>query len=251
MKLLSAFFAGLVPAMFCYGGGQNLNFVAEEVKDPVRTMPRALLIGVLCVIVIYISANVAYLHVLSVPVLAATKTPAADMAAKIGGEFGAQLISLLIVASTFGFINLGLMTAPRVYFAMAADGVFFKSVAKINPKYQTPTVAILLQGVLAAVFALTSRYDELLGYAVFADWIFFALAGIALMIFRRTMPDAPRPNPTPLYPLTPLLFILAGLGIVVNTFFADWRNARIGALIIAAGIPVYFLWRRKADRERR
>jgi APA family basic amino acid/polyamine antiporter len=245
IKLLSAFFAGLVPAMFCYGGGQNLNFVAEEVKDPVRTMPRALLIGVLCVIVIYISANVAYLHVLSAPVLAATKTPAADMAAKIGGEFGAQLISLLIVASTFGFINLGLMTAPRVYFAMAADGVFFKSVAKITPKYQTPTVAILLQGILAAVFALTSRYDELLGYAVFADWIFFALAGIALMIFRRTMPDAPRPNPTPLYPLTPLLFILTGVGIVVNIFFTDWKNARIGAVIIALGVPVYFLWRKK------
>ncbi len=242
--LLSAFFAGLVPTMFTYGGWQNLNFVSEEVRDPLRNLPRAILLGVFCVIVVYLSANVAYVHTLSASKLAATTTPAADLAAQIFGETGKKAISLLIVISTFGFINLALLSAPRVYYAMAADGVFFKSVGKLSERFHVPTAAILLQGALASLFALSNRYEELLGYAVFADWVFFALAGAALIVFRRTMPDAPRPQPTPFYPLTPMLFIIAGLGIVINTFITDWKNARIGALIIALGVPVFYLWKR-------
>jgi APA family basic amino acid/polyamine antiporter len=245
-SLLSAFFAGLVPVMFSYGGWQNLNFVAEEVKDPLRNLPRAILIGVLCVIAVYVSANIAYVHVLSAPALAATKTPAADVAGQLLGADGANAITILIVISSFGFLNLAMLSAPRVYYAMAADGLFFKSIAKLSPRFHAPTNAILLQGVLAALFALTNTYDKLVGYAVFADWIFFALAGAALMVFRSTLPNAPRPHKTPLYPLTPLLFIVAGLGIVVNTFIADTTNAVIGAAIIAVGVPVYFLWKRVA-----
>jgi APA family basic amino acid/polyamine antiporter len=242
--LLSAFFAGLVPAMFAYGGWQNLNFVSEEVRDPLRNLPRAIMLGVLCVIAVYVSANVAYVHALGASALAATKTPAADVASRLVGVAGAKAISLLIVVSTFGFINLALLSAPRVYYAMGADGVFFRSLGRLSPRFQVPTAAILLQGVLASLFAVSNRYDELLGYAVFADWIFFALAGIALIVFRRTLPDAPRPRPVPLYPVTPILFVVAGLGIVINTFIADWKNARIGALIIAAGVPAFFLWKR-------
>src|SRR6185436_18694277 len=118
--LVSAFFAGLVPAMFAYGGWQNLNYVAEEVREPLRNLPRAILLGVFCVIVIYLGANVAYVHVLSAPVLAATTTPAADVAQRLAGERGSQGMSLLIIISTFGFINLSLLSAPRVYYAMAA-----------------------------------------------------------------------------------------------------------------------------------
>lgn len=243
-SLLSAFFAGLVPVMFSYGGWQNLNFVAEEVKDPLRNLPRAILMGVLCVIAVYVSANIAYVHVLSAPVLAATKTPAADVAGKLLGENGASAITILIVISSFGFLNLALLSAPRVYYAMAADGLFFKSIAKLSPRFHAPTNAILLQGFLASLFALTNTYEKLVNYAVFADWIFFALAGAALIVFRATLPNAPRPYKTPLYPFTPILFIVAGLGIVVNTFIADTMNAMIGAVIIAAGVPVYFLWKR-------
>ena len=243
-SLLSAFFAGLVPVMFSYGGWQNLNFVAEEVKDPLRNLPRAIMIGVLCVIAVYVSANIAYVHVLGAASLAATKTPAADVAGKMLGETGAFAITILIVISSFGFLNLALLSAPRVYYAMAADGLFFKSIAKLSPRFQAPTNAILLQGVLAALFALTNTYDKLVGYAVFADWIFFALAGIALIVFRTKLPDAPRPHKTPFYPLTPILFVVAGLGIVVNTFIADRQNAVIGAAIIALGVPVYFLWKK-------
>ncbi len=242
--LLSAFFAALVPTMFSYGGWQNLNFVAEEVKDPLRNLPRAIMIGVLAVIAVYVGANFAYVHVLGAEALAATETPAADVARRLFGDIGAKAISFLIVISTFGFMNLALLSAPRVYYAMGADGVFFRFLGKLSPRFQVPTAAILLQGGLAAAFAVSNRYDELVRYAVFADWIFFALAGVALMVFRRTLPDAPRPQPVPLYPLVPILFILIGLGIVINTFITDWNNARMGALIIALGVPVFFLWQR-------
>lgn len=245
LPLLSAFFAGLVPAMFAYGGWQNLNYVSEEVRDPIRNLPRAILLGVFCVVAVYVSANVAYVHVLSAPGLAATQTPAADVAARLMGEGGARLVSLLIVVSTFGFLNLSLLSAPRVYYAMAADGLFFRSLARLSPRFRAPTAAILLQGAIAAVFALTSSYDRLLGYAVFADWVFFGLSGVALIVFRRTMPDAPRPFPAPAYPWVPILFALAAFGIVFNTYFADTRNALIGTAIIALGVPVYFVWSRR------
>lgn len=247
--LISAFFAGLVPAMFAYGGWQNVNFVAEEVRDPLRNLPRAILIGVLCVIFVYVGANIAYVHVLSAPGLATTKTPAAEVAARLIGEMGARMISLLIVVSTFGFMNLALLSAPRVYYAMAADGVFFRWVGHISPRFRVPTVAIVLQGALAAAFALSNTYDKLLGYAVFADWIFFALAGVALIVFRHKRPEAPRPFRTRLYPLTPILFSVAGAGIVANTFVADARNAVTGTLIILLGVPVFFLWNRRGSKD--
>ncbi|MDX2033854.1 MAG: amino acid permease [Blastocatellia bacterium] len=251
--LVSAFFAALVPTMFAYGGWQNLNFVSEEVKDPLRNLPRAIMIGVLCVIAVYVSANIAYVHVLSAPVLAATKTPAADVAAQLAGPFGAKVISFLIVVSTFGFMNLALLSAPRVYYAMGADGVFFKSVGRLSGRFQTPTMAILLQGALASAFALLNAVDPRYGYAtlvryaVLADWVFFTLAAVTLLVFRRTMPDAPRPRPVPFYPLIPLLFILVGTGIVVNELITNWKNARIGALIILLGIPVYWIWNRMTN----
>lgn len=245
LPLLSAFLAGLVPAMFAYGGWQNLNYVSEEVREPQRNLPRAILIGVFCVIAVYVSANVAYVHGLGAPGLAATKTPAADVARLLMGETGAKVISLLIVVSTFGFLNLSLLAAPRVYYAMAADGLFFRSLARLSPRFRAPTAAILLQGALAAAYALTNSYDRLLSYAVFADWIFFAFSGLALIVFRKKLPDAPRPFPVPAYPLVPILFALAGAGIVVNIFFTDLENALKGTLIFLLGVPVYYFWSRR------
>ena len=242
--LVSAFFAGLVPAMFAYGGWQNSNFVVEEMRDPERNLPRAILIGVAIVITVYLAANVAYVHVLSAPTLAATPTPAAALATQVLGPRGADALSILVIISTFGFLNLALMTAPRVYYAMAQDGLFFAFVARVSPRTHVPIAAIATQGILAVGFALLNSYDRLLGYAVFADWIFFALAGVALIVFRRTRPDAPRPYKTPLYPLVPLVFTIAGAGIVLNLFVDDPRNAIAGTAIIAVGVPIYFIWQR-------
>jgi APA family basic amino acid/polyamine antiporter len=248
LGLGSAVLAGLVPAMFVYGGWQNANFVVEEMRDPERNLPRAILLGVAIVIVVYLSANVAYVHVLGAPVLAATETPAAELARRVLGPWGADALSVLVIVSTFGFLNLALMTAPRVYFAMARDGLFFSSVARVSPKTHVPVAAIATQGVLAAVFALSNTYDRLVRYAVFADWIFFALAGVALLVFRRTRPDAPRPYKAPLYPVLPVVFAAAGFGIVANMFVSDPQNALIGSAIIAAGVPVYVAWRRWVAR---
>jgi len=253
LSLLSVLFAGLAPVMFSYGGWQNLNFVSEEVRQPLENLPRAILVGVICVIVIYLGANVAYLRVLSAPVLAATRTPAADVAAVVAGPKGAAVISALIVASTFGFLNLTLLSAPRVYYAMAADRLFFRSVAQISPRFRVPTVAILLQGALASLFAVVRAhqpraYQQLVNYAVFADWIFFALAGIALIVLRSKLPHATRTIRVPFYPWTPLLFSAAGVGIVFNMFFADPWNAAIGSAVVLLGVPAYFFWRRITGR---
>ncbi len=250
-RLLSAFVAGLVPVMFAYGGWQNLNYVAEEVKAPVKTLPRATLLGVICVIAVYVTANLAYVHVLSAPGLAKTKTPAADVALTLVGGRAATAMAVLIVISAFGFLNLALMTPPRVYYAMAADGLFFRAVGRLSTRFRAPTLAILIQGALASLFALTHSFEKLLGYVVFADWIFFALAGIALIVLRRKLPRADRPRPVPLFPWTPIAFSAAGVGIVLNTFVADTSNALIGTAILLAGIPIYFLWQKFARAEPR
>lgn len=246
--LVSMFFAGLVPVMFSYGGWQNANFIVEEMRDPERNLPRAILFGVAIVITVYVTVNIAYVHVLSAPVLAASRAPAADLATAVLGPIGGRAIAILVVISTFGFLNLALMTAPRVYYAMAQDGLFFPIVARVSSRTHVPVAAIVTQGVLAAAFTLGNEYEHLLGYAVFADWIFFALAGVALIVFRRTRPDAPRPYRTPLYPLVPIVFTLAGLGIVANTYITDLNNALIGTAILAIGVPVFLIWQRTTRR---
>ncbi len=248
--LVSALFAGLVPAMFAYGGWQNANFIVEEMREPERHLPRAILVGVSIVVAVYVTANIAYVHVLGAPGLAATTTPAAELATAVLGPRGADVLSILVIVSTFGFLNLALMTAPRVYFAMARDGLFFERVARISPRTHVPVAAIVVQAVLASAFALSNTYAQLLGYAVFADWIFFSLAGVALIVLRAKRPDAPRPFRTPGYPWVPALFAFAGFGIVANTFVADPRDALIGTAIIAIGVPVYLWWHASAARRR-
>jgi APA family basic amino acid/polyamine antiporter len=249
LPLLSVFFAGLVPAMFCYGGWQTVNYIAEEVQNPQRNLPRSILLGVTAVILLYVGANLAYLHVLGAPALAASRTPAADAAVRVMGSAGGSVISALIVVSTFGFLNHALLTAPRVYYAMAADGLFFRALAHLSPRFRVPVGAILLQGGLAAAFALSRSYERLLGYAVFADWIFFALAGAALIVFRHKLPGAARPFPTPGYPWVPIVFALCGAGIVFNLFFTEAHDAWLGTAVLVAGIPVYFVWRRLGRRD--
>ena len=246
--LVSALFAGLVPAMFAYGGWQNANFIVEEIRDPMRNLPRAILIGVSIVVAVYVSTNVAYVHVLGAEGLAHTETPAADLATRVLGPRGGDVLGVLVIASTFGFLNLALMTAPRVYYAMARDGLFFARVAKVSERTHVPVAAIATQGVLASLFALSNTYGQLLGYAVFADWIFFSLAGVALIALRIKRPDAPRPYRAPLYPILPAVFVLAGFGIVANMFVADPTNAIIGTAIISLGIPVYAIWQRMRRR---
>lgn len=237
--------AAMVPVLFAYGGWQTASFVSGEMRDPRRDLPRALLIGVLGVVVLYVAVNVVCLHVLGAEGLAATSTPASEVMRRVLGAPGARLIAAGIAVSTVGFLSQGMLTAPRVYFAMARDGVFFRGVAYVNERSRAPVVAIAVQGVWAAVIALSDRYEQILNYVVALDAVFFGLTGAALLVLRRRDPRWAGGFRMPGHPWTTMVFVVAFWGLAVNTVVRNPRSAGVGVLILLAGIPVYFFWRRR------
>jgi APA family basic amino acid/polyamine antiporter len=212
---------------------------------PRRDLPRALLIGVLGVVVLYLAVNVACLHVLGPAGLAATTTPASEVMRRVLGASGARLIAAGIAVSTVGFLSQGMLTAPRVYFAMARDGVFFRSVAYVDRRSRAPVVAIAVQGIWASVIALSGQYEQILNYVVALDAVFFGLTGAALLVFRRREPR-PAGFRMPGHPWTTLVFVAAFWALALNTIARNPRSAGIGVLILIAGVPAYFFWRRRS-----
>jgi basic amino acid/polyamine antiporter, APA family len=250
----SAFGAALVPILFTYGGWQQTNFIAEEMVDAERNLPRALVLGVSAVVVIYVLANVAYLNVLGAAGLATSTAPAADAMRKVLGPAGGTLIAAGIAASTFGFLNLVILVTPRVFQAMAADGVFFPRLARLHPVHRTPAAAIGLQAVWASALALSGSFSQLVDYVAFADWIFFGLTAAGLFVYRsrdRRLGIAASRGAfrTPAYPWTPGLFVAAAIFVVASSIAANPRNALIGAGLLALGVPAYLYWNR-AGRSR-
>jgi APA family basic amino acid/polyamine antiporter len=251
---LAAFGAALIPIVFAYGGWQNANYVAEEIKDPKRILPLSLLAGTAIVALVYVAINVAYLKALGLAGLAATTTPASDSARLLFGAAGDRFVTAAIAISTFGFLNLCVLAPTRVYYAMAADRAFLPQVARLHPKYQTPTLAIVLQSTWAIALTLTGTYGQLLDYVVFADWIFFGLTVASIFVFRRTMPDAPRPFKAWGYPVTPALFVLAAIAVVASVIRVSPDQSAIGAALMALGVPAFYYWKknsRTADPESR
>ena len=247
--ILLAVSTALVPVLFSYGGWQQTNFVAAELRDPGRTLPRALVLGVLIVVVVYLGANVAYLRALHVDGLAASVAPAADTMAIIAGSAGRRLIAAGIAASTFGFLNLVILVSPRVYQAMARDGLFFASFARLHPRFRTPVTAIVFQCLVAAALVLTGSYGQLLDWVVFADWIFFGTTALTLIVFRRRDAAAAVPDGgfrAPFFPLTLALFVGAALYVVFGSVASNPANAMRGVLLLGAGVPVFAYWRRTA-----
>jgi len=267
---LTAIGTALIPVLFAYGGWQSTNFVAAELKDPRRDLPRALVIGVGIVVLSYVLANIVYVRVLGVPGLAASTAPASDVMRGLLGPWGGTFIALGIAFSTFGFLNLAILSAPRVYQAMAADGVFFGGAAKLSHRSRVPALAIVIQGAWAALLVATKTYGQLLDYVVFGDWIFFAAVGVTLFIYRRrgaggvggvaeaaegagedatAVPPFRRSAVTPFrcpgYPLVPAFFVAAGVFAVLSTVLSNPVNALVGGGIIALGIPVYLWWKRR------
>src|SRR5213079_1694783 len=237
--------AALVPVLFAYGGWQQTNFIAEEIIEPERNLPRALLAGVAGVVVVYLLANLAYLRVLGVAGLAHSSAPAAGVMARVLGPPGQRLISAGISVSTFGFLNLVILVTPRVFQAMAADGVFLDRLARLHPIYRTPTGAIVFMGVWSIVLALSGTYAQLLDYVVFGDWIFFGLTVASLFIYRaRDLTRGEVGFRVPGYPWTPALFVLAAAYVVVSSIVANPKNALIGTGLLALGAPVYRVARR-------
>jgi APA family basic amino acid/polyamine antiporter len=245
---LAAIGAALTPVMFSYGGWQTSSFCAGEMRDPQRDLARGLLLGVAGVILLYCLVAFACVHALGPAGLAASKTPATDVMRLALGEQGATLIAIGIAISALGFLSQGMLTAPRVYFAMAEDGLFFRSVAQVNATTRVPVVAIVLQGVAAAVIALSGTFGQILSYVVSVDFIFFGLTGAALFVFRRRDPDQPVVFKAPLYPLTTGMFIAACALTVVATVWNSPVNSLIGYAILLAGVPVCLFWQRKNRR---
>jgi APA family basic amino acid/polyamine antiporter len=237
--------AAMTPVMFSYGGWQTSSFVAGEMRDPGRDLARGLLFGVAGVIILYASVAFVCVHALGPAGLAESKTPATDVMRLALGERGASFIAVGIAISALGFLSQGMLTAPRVYFAMAEDGLFFRSVAKVNSTTRVPVMAIILQGVAAAVIALSGTFGQILSYVVSVDFIFFGLTGAALFVFRRRDPDQPVAFKAPLHPITTGLFVSACIIIIVATVWNNLANSLIGYAILLAGVPACLYWQRK------
>ncbi len=252
----SAIGAALIPVLFTYGGWQQTNFIAEEMVAPERDLPRALLLGVAIVVATYLLTNLAYLQVLGPAGLAASTAPAADAMRRVLGPVGGTLISAGIAISTFGFLNLVVLVTPRVFQAMAADGVFFPALARLHPVHRTPAAAIVLQAGWASALALTGSFSQLVDYVAFADWLFFGLTVAGLFVYRARERSA-GPAPTggsfrvPWYPLTPALFVAAAAFVVASSIVTAPGNAIIGTGLLALGVPVYWYWSRAGGRARR
>jgi APA family basic amino acid/polyamine antiporter len=250
---LLGFGAAMTPVMFAYGGWQTASFVAAEMRDPRRDLARGLLFGVLGVIALYVMVNVACVLALGPEGLAATGAPASAVMRAAFGPTGASLIAVGIAISTFGFLSQGMLTAPRVYFAMAEDGLFFRSVAWVHPATRVPVVAIALQGVLALLIALSGTYEQILNYVTSVDFIFFGLTALTLFVFRRRVGkgDDDGGSRVPGHPVTTAFFAVACAAIVVATVYNYPGNSAIGLAIMLAGLPAYFLWSRTARRRAR
>ena len=237
--------AAIVPIAFAYGGWQTATFVAAEMRDARRDLSRGLLIGVGSVVALYLAVNLACLRVLSPAGLDATTTPASDLMRMALGQRGAQWIAIAITISTLGFLSQSMLTAPRVYYAMARDGLFFASVGKLFGKSGTPVVAIILQGLAALLIAISGTYGEIPNFEVTVDFIFFGMTAAALLILRRRGigSDAVIYR-VPGHPFTTILFVLSCAAIVVSAVLASPRNSAIALCIMLAALPIYYFWSR-------
>ena len=287
-NFLSSIGVAMVPVLFAYGGWQTASFVSGEIREPRKNLPRALIIGVSGVVLLYLAVNFVCVYALGVSGLANTTTPASDVMRLALGSAGARAIAAGIAISTLGFLSQGMLTAPRVYFAMAEDGLFFQSVGKLHPKTKVPMLAIALQGAMAIAITLWGKYDQILNYVVSVDFIFFGATALCIFVFRRradrsnilgegrgeglrghalhppltppkgrgkksiqttTLIDRARITSVPGHPVTTALFVAICWLVVINTVYRYPANTLIGLGILLAGIPAFYFWRWRNKNE--
>ncbi len=242
---VAAFGVALVGVLWAFEGWNTCTFAAGEVKNPQRDLPRALILGTIAVIGLYLALNLVYYRVLTLPEVAQSTRVGADAASRIFGREGAQFVSLLIIISTLGSLNGSILAAPRVYYAMAKDGLIFRWCAAIHPKYHTPHWALIVQCIWAVLLVVMGTYDQLFTYVVFAAWIFYALTAYAVVILRRKLPDLPRPYRVFGYPWVPIGFVLASAWFIANTLIEKPAESGLGTLMVLLGLPVYLFWKRR------
>jgi APA family basic amino acid/polyamine antiporter len=244
----SPFLLAMVSILWAYDGWADLAFVGGEVRDPQRTIPRALVIGTLLVVVLYLGANLVYLYLIPMDRMKQAELVAADVAQLLVGPAGIVAVSAAVAISTFGTLNGSMMTAPRIFFAMAEDGLFPGAVARVDPRTGTPTAAILLAAVLGVIFVLIRRFTELADQFVIGIWPFYALAVAAVFVLRRRRPGLERPYRTVGYPVVPLLFLGGSLFLLGNYLVSQTGSFALDVGVILTGVPVYYAWRRWGGR---
>jgi basic amino acid/polyamine antiporter, APA family len=239
----SGFGLAVVTVLWAYNGWQDVTCLSGEVRDPGRSLPRALVGGTLVVIAIYLGVNAAYLRVLPLKAIAASPLVAADVAVRLVGPVGSALVAALVCVSTFGALNAVIMAIPRVFWAMADDGLFFRTIAAVHPRYRTPHMAIVAMAGLAIVYMIFRTFEQLIEAFILASLPFWGLGVASVFVLRRTRPDLPRVYRTPGYPVVPLLFVVAMFALVVNSLF-DHPGATLTAFgAVLAGVPLYYGWR--------
>jgi APA family basic amino acid/polyamine antiporter len=257
--LLTVIGATMIPVMFAYGGWQTTNFIASEIREPRKNLPRALLLGVLGIILLYVSVNFIYVQALGPAGLAGTGTPASAVMRLAFGNRGASLIAAAIAISTIGFLSQSLLTYPRVYFAMADDGVLPRAIARVHSRNRAPIAAIALQGIVISAVVLLGTYEQILSYVVVMDWLFFGLAASCLFVFRSREKHCAGASAgtsdvgfrVPGHPWTTGIFVASAALIVLDTIYKYPRNAGVALCILLAGVPVYFLVSGRARRSAR
>ncbi|MDX1684951.1 MAG: amino acid permease [Saprospiraceae bacterium] len=244
----AAFSGAMIGIVWSFGGWHHASYVAGEVRDPQRSVPRAMILGTIIVTVMYVLANLAYLYLLGVEGMATSTAVASDALSGVF-SFGAVLVAVLIAISTFGSKGIYTLTAPRIYFAMAKDGVFFKQLAQVHPKFNTPALAILLQSGWAIILVIFwQTFENIITYVVFMDWVFMALATITIFYFRKRYARHPKYS-TPLYPVTPIIFIVISSAFLIVTLYHQPSQALAGLFLLTIGILVFRIFYRKKHRE--
>jgi len=235
----------MVAVLWAYEGWQYATFVAGETRDPQRSVPRALAAGTLCLVVLYVLANLGYLAALGPERMAQSERVASEAVGSVLGPVAGAAVAVVIIIAMASAAHGSIMTAARVYFAMARDGLFFRRLGDVHPRFGTPAVAVMASGAWSAVLAATGTFEQLLTYVVFIGWMFYALGAAAVIALRLQRPEAPRPFKVPGYPWTPLLFILAAVGIVASTIIAEPLQSALGIGMVLLGAPAFVLWRRQ------
>ena len=232
-------------ALWAYDGWNNAGMLGSEIENPQRNLPRALLVGTSAMIAIYLLTNLAYFYVLSGAEVGATPRVAAEAMQKVLGKSGASIVSIAAMISIFAALNGSILSGSRVPYAMARDGLFFQRMSRINPYFRTPGACIVLLGIVSSIILLSGRYDELATLVIFPSWILYGMTAAAVIVLRIKRPEMPRPYRVPGYPLVPIFFVLVAVALLYSTLLNSPRESGIGLVLIIAGLPFYFFWKRR------
>ncbi len=242
---VSGFFAAMVAALWAYDGWNNAGMLGSEIENPQRNLPRALLVGTSLMIAIYLLTNLAYFYVLSGAEVGATPRVAAEAMQKVLGKSGASVVSVAAMISIFAALNGSILSGSRVPYAMARDGLFFRKMSHINRQFRTPGACIVLLGIVSSIILMSGRYDELATLVIFPSWILYGMTAASVIVLRIKRPGMPRPFRVPGYPVVPIFFVLVAMALLYSTLLNSPRESGIGLVLIIAGLPFYFYWKRR------